>query len=194
MQWGKLIVAACLACAAPSAFAAEIEGVTLDDRIALGAGGPELVLNGAGLRTRFFFDVYVAGLYLAEKRSSAAEAIALPGAKRVALRLLRNVGAKTLLDALNEGMQANNSRAELDALKSQLDELAALMNAIGEAKKGDAVALDYVPEIGTRVSLNGRDLGKPIAGADFYRALLRVWLGDKPVQDNLKRGLLGAPQ
>ncbi len=190
----KLTVAACLACAAPAALPAEVEGVQLDDRIELGASGPQLVLNGAGLRTRFFFDVYVAGLYLAEKKSSAAEAIALPGAKRVALRLLRNVGAKQLLDALNEGMQANNAPAELEALKSQLGELAALMNAIGEAKKGDAVAIDYVPDTGTRVSLNGRELGKPISGADFYRALLRAWLGDKPVQDSLKRGLLGAPQ
>jgi len=194
MLMRNLIVAACLACAAPAALAAEVEGVQLDDRLALGAGSPELVLNGAGLRTRFFFDVYVAGLYLAEKRSSAAEAIALPGPKRVALRLLRNVSAKTLLDALNEGMQANNSPAELDALKSQLGELAALMNAIGEAKKGDSVALDFDPASGTRVSLNGKELGKPIAGADFYRALLRVWLGDKPVQDNLKRALLGAPR
>ena len=190
----NLIAAALLACAAPAALAAEVEGVQLDDRLALGAGSPELVLNGAGLRTRFFFDVYVAGLYLAEKKSSAAEAIALPGPKRVALRLLRNVSAKTLLDALNEGMQANNSPAELDALKSQLGELAALMNAIGEAKKGDSVALDFDPASGTRVSLNGKELGKPIAGADFYRALLRVWLGDKPVQDNLKRALLGAPR
>ena len=166
----------------------------LEDRIAPGASGQELLLNGAGLRTRFFFDVYVAGLYLAQKQTAAAEAIALPGAKRVALRLLRNVSAKTLLDALNEGMQANNSAAELEALKTQLGELAALMNAIGEAKKGDSVALDFDPQSGTRVSLNGKELGKPIAGAEFYRALLRVWLGDKPVQDSLKRGLLGAPQ
>jgi hypothetical protein len=190
----NLIAAALLACAAPAAWAAEIEGVRLDDRIALGASGQELLLNGAGLRTRFFFDVYVAALYLAQKQTAAAEAIALPGAKRVALRLLRNVSAKTLLDALNEGMQANNSAAELDALKTQLGELAALMNAIGEAKKGDSVALDFDPQSGTRVSLNGKELGKPIAGAEFYRALLRVWLGDKPVQDNLKRALLGAPQ
>ncbi len=190
----KLIVAACLACAACAAFAVEVEGVKLDDRIELGAGGPQLVLNGAGLRTRFFFDVYVAGLYLAEKKSTAAEAIALPGAKRVALRLLRKVSAKQLLDALNEGMQANNSPAELEALKGRLGELAALMSAIGEAKKGDAVALDFDPAGGTRVTLNGRELGKPIAGDDFFRALLRVWLGDQPVQNDLKRALLGAPQ
>jgi hypothetical protein len=56
------------------------------------------------------------------------------------------------------------------------------------------VALDFDPQGGTRVSLNGKELGKPIAGADFYRALLRVWLGDQPVQDSLKRALLGAPQ
>jgi len=180
-----------IALASATVHAAEIEGVKLDDRLALTPGGPQLVLNGAGKRTRFFFDVYVAGLYLTEKKSAAADAIALPGPKRVSMTLLRDLTAKQLVDALNEGMQANNSPAELEALKAQITELTAIMSAIGQAKKGDVVALDFLPESGTRILLNGAERGQNIPGAELYRALLRVWLGDKPVQDNLKKALLG---
>jgi len=60
-----------------------------------------------------------------------------------------------------------------------------------EAKKGMAIDLDWDPAAGTRVTIDGKPGGAPIAGADFYQALLRVWLGPKPVQDDLKKALLG---
>ncbi|MDH4190390.1 MAG: chalcone isomerase family protein [Betaproteobacteria bacterium] len=188
------LIALLLSWTTVGALAAEVEGVKLDDHVKLGAGGAELALNGAGLRTRFVFDVYVAGLYLAEKKTSTAEVLALPGAKRIWLRLMRDISAQQLLDALNEGMRANVPPAELAAIAAQTAELAATMAAIGQGKKGDSIALDYLPGTGTRVVLNGRELGRAIAGEEFYRALLRVWLGDKPVQESLKRALLGAAQ
>jgi hypothetical protein len=55
-------------------------------------------------------------------------------------------------------------------------------------------ASDWLPEGGTRLSINGKQLGKDIAGEDFYRALLRIWLGSKPAQDDLKELLLGKLQ
>jgi len=48
-----------------------------------------------------------------------------------------------------------------------------------------------VPGTGTRVLVDGAPKGKPIAGDDFYRGLLRIWLGDKPVDADLKKGMLG---
>jgi len=65
------------------------------------------------------------------------------------------------------------------------------MAQIGEAKKGMAIALDWTGG-GTILVVNGKPAGKPIAGEDFYKALLRIWIGDKPVQDDLKKSLLGA--
>ena len=56
------------------------------------------------------------------------------------------------------------------------------------------VALDWVPAAGTQVTVDGKATGAPIAGEDFYRALLRVWLGDNPVQADLKKALLGEKQ
>jgi len=76
---------------------------------------------------------------------------------------------------------------------ARIEELLAIMNALVEAKKGDAILLDFLPDSGTRVVVNGQPRGKPIAGDDFYRALLRIWLGDKPVDGDLKKGMLGQP-
>lgn len=171
------------------ALAAEVAGVHVEDRIRLETS--ELVLNGAGLRTKAFFKVYVAGLYLAEKKASAEGVLALPGAKRVSMRLLRNLSAKQLTDALDEGFHDNTPAAEQESLKGPRAELIAIMNALQAAKEGDTIALDWLPGTGTRVMVNGEPKGNAIAGEDFYRALLRIWLGDNPVSGALKKALLG---
>jgi hypothetical protein len=143
------------------------------------------------VRTRFIVKVYVAGLYLPEKKTAAADVLALGGAKRVTMTMLRDVTARQLNDALNAGFAANNPPADQERYKPQLAELNAIMNALGQAKKGDVIALDYVPDAGMRVLLNGAERGKPIADQGVYRAVLRVWLGDRPADGDLKKGLLG---
>jgi hypothetical protein len=65
------------------------------------------------------------------------------------------------------------------------------MSSLQSAKQGDLIALDWLPGTGTRIVLNGEPRGKIIAGEDFYRALLRIWLGEDPAQESLKRALLG---
>jgi hypothetical protein len=169
--------------------AAEVAGVRLDDKTQVESR--ELVLNGAGLRKRIIFNVYVIGLYLPEKKSDPAAVLALPGPKRAQMHMLRDVGADTFTEALVEGLRKNTSEAEYKALEPRVNALAATMAQIGEAKKGTDIALDWTGAA-TQVIVNGKPAGKPIAGEDFYRALLRIWLGDKPVQDDLKKSLLGA--
>ncbi len=191
MRARRLLVAHCvvLCSAAVPAGAAEIAGVNIDDKARV--GGSELVLNGVGLRTRAFFKVYAAGLYLSEKKTSAAEAIAAPGPKRVSMTLLREITAQQLSDALEEGMRDNTPAAELEKLKPRIAKLTEIMTSIGAAKTGMTVALDFLPGSGTRVLVNGAPRGDSIEGEDFYRALLRIWLGESPADRSLKNGLLG---
>jgi hypothetical protein len=171
------------------AAAAEVAGVNIDDTASVAA--TELTLNGAGLRQRVFFKVYAMGLYLPKKIGSAPEAINAQGPKRVLIHMLRDVEAGQFIDALAEGIRANHSEAEAKALEPRVRELGAIMAEVKEAKKGMRIALDWTGE-GTQVSIAGKPAGAQIAGEDFYRALLRIWLGDKPVQDDLKKALLGA--
>lgn len=171
------------------AFGGEVAGVAVPDTARLGSS--ELVLNGAGIRTRAIFKVYVGALYLPERKSSAAEAIALRGAKRVALHVLRELTAEQLAGALTESLGANLADAERVRLAPQIEELQRTMEAVGAVREKNVVTIDYLPDTGTRVALDGAPRGKPIAGEDFYRALLRIWLGDKPVDRSLKAGMLG---
>ena len=153
-----------------------------------------MALNGAGLRKRAFFQVYAIGLYLPVKKSSAAEVLALAGPKRVAIHMLRDVGADQFTDALADGIRQNHSEADAKALQPRIRELAAIMTDIKEAKKGLSIALDWLPQAGTQVLVDGKPAGKAIAGEDFYRSLLRIWLGEDPVQADLKKALLGQLQ
>jgi hypothetical protein len=172
-----------------SANAAEVAGIALSERTTLGTR--ELVLNGAGLRKRLFFRLYVASLYLPEKRTSAAAVLALGGPKRVSIALMRNLPAQGLADALNDGIRENNSPEAQQALRGRIEELTATMLALRQGKKGDVITVDWLPHAGTLVFLNGEPQGRPIPGDDFYRALLKVWLGDRPASAGLKRALLG---
>lgn len=168
------------------AAAAEVAGVTLDDKTQV--EGRDLVLNGAGLRKRFVFRVYVVGLYLAQKTT---DAVNLAGPKRVWIHMLRDVGADQFTEALVEGLRANLSEADFRKLEPRVKELSEVMAQIGEAKKGMAIALDWTGSE-TRLLVHGKPAGKAIAGEDFYRALLRIWVGEHPVQDDLKKALLGS--
>lgn len=172
-----------------SAIAAELESVRMTDTIKL--AGRDLVLNGMGLRTRFGLRVYVAGLYVGKKSSDIAELLQQPGPKRVAIAMKRNVDADTFLDALKDGIAANHSPQQLAALKDRISRLSELILSIKEAKQADLLDLDFIPDSGTQISVNGKPIGQPIPGEDFYQALLRIWIGEKPVQDGLKAGLLG---
>lgn len=175
--------------AAFAALAAEVAGVRIEDKTRV--ANSELTLNGAGLRKRVFFQVYAIGLYIPQKDSSASAVLEQPGPKRVAIHMLRDVSADAFTEALADGIRANHSEAEAKALEPRIKELAAIMAELKEAKKGMAIALDWQPQNGTVMVVNGAARGKPIAGEDFYRALLRIWIGDKPVQDDLKKALLG---
>jgi hypothetical protein len=162
--------------------------VALLASFALAAQAQEL--NGSGIRKRVFFEVYSISLFLPKKTTSAQEAIGGPGPKRIEIRMLRDVGADQFTDALADGIRENHPEAEAKRLEPQVRQLAAVMAELKEAKKGMHIALDWNGKA-TQMSVDGKPAGKPIEGEDFFRALLRIWLGERPVQEDLKKALLG---
>ena len=176
-----LALATCLACTVTGLHAqpVEVEGVKLE--ASSPAGSATLTLNGAGLRTRAFFKVYVAGLYLPQKSTDAQAVLAQKGPRRMVITMLRTVDAETFANALNDGLRDNHTEAQLAAFKTQIDTLNTNLKLAGEAKKGDVIQLEFLPDLGTRVLVNRQAGGNPMAGDDFFTALLRIWLGDKPV-------------
>ena len=170
--------------------AAELEGVQLEERAQV--DGQALQLNGMAIRTRYFFKVYVAGLYLPQRVSSAQTAIEGPGPKRIVLVMLRDASAEQFCDSIDIGLAANHTDAELEKMQPQIDELFAKIRIIAEARKGMRIVLDYSPSAGsTTLYIDGAAQGAALRGPEFFRALLRIWLGERPAQADLKRALLG---
>lgn len=170
--------------------AAEIEGVKIADRVRVNESGPELVLNGAGVRTRFIFSVYVGALYLQQKTSVAKSVFSDLGPKRIAMHMLRDLTAEQLFNAMNDGLKANHTPEAMARFAPQIKALEDIFNAVKAAKTGDIIRLDFIPGTGTVVTVNGAVKGQ-VAGAEFNRALLRIWLGEQPADSDLKRAMLG---
>lgn len=170
--------------------AVEREGVKFEPTAQV--GGAALQLNGAGVRTRAIFKVYVAGLYVPQKANDPAALLAQKGPRRLSLTMLRNVDADSFAGPLNEGLRNNHTEAQLAGFKPQIEAMNAALKAIGEAKKGDVLHFEYLPDGGTRITVNGQQKGASIPGEEFFTAMLRIWLGDKPADGDLKKGLLGA--
>ncbi len=169
-------------------FALEVAGVKLADTAQV--GNANLVLNGAGIRKKLFFKVYVGALYLPQKQASAEAIIADEREHRVALHIMRDLSSDKLFNAFNEAIVANHTPAELAALNAQIKQMEQVFGTMKEVKPGDVITLDYLPASGIQISVNGVARGT-IAGAAFNRALLKIWLGNKPAQDDLKKDMLG---
>ena len=173
--------------------AAELDGVKLEDQVRV--DGQPLQLNGMGLRTRYFFKVYVAGLYLPHKAGTADAAIEAAGAKRIVLVMRREASADEFCASIDAGLRANNSEAQLEQVKVQTEALYGMIRAKAHAHTGMEIVLDYAPSSGaTTLYADDAPLGPPMPGEDFFRALLRIWLGAHPVQTDLKESLLGQRQ
>lgn len=166
--------------------AREVGGVNVPEIVEV--GGAPLVLNGAGLRTKFFVKVYAGALYLPKLEKDATRVLAHEGPAAVHLHFIHSeVSAAKLVDAWNDGFSANLDATQLAVLKARIDRFNALFQT---ARKGDVIRLDYNPGAGTSVIIKGETRGT-IEGADFFRALLAIWLGKHPADDDLKRSLLG---
>jgi ribulose 1,5-bisphosphate synthetase/thiazole synthase len=178
--------------ATPSWAARDVAGVRFDDQLALGE--QTLVLNGAGLRVKMIVKVYAVGLYVGRRDATASGLLDQAGAKSVRIVLLRDVAAEQLNEALVHGVVANVTPAEAAGLHARLEELEAAIMRGGDVHKGNVVQIDYRPESGTRLSTGDKVLtAHDIPGEDFYRGLLKIWLGDKPSDTSLRRDLLGPP-
>jgi hypothetical protein len=168
---------------APVALAASLSSVTLPDTATV--GGQSLVLNGLGLREKYFIDVYVGGLYLPAKTTDASKAIGDDVPKRIVMAFIYSKVTKDqLCETYSEGVA---KLADGATLKPRFDTLCSYM---GDVVSGDQVVLDYVPGSGTTVSVKGAAMGT-IPGADFMRGLWTIYLGASPPTEKLKKGMLG---
>lgn len=182
----RAIAIASLLFAASSASALDIGGVKLPDSMPV--AGQELKLNGAGIREKWMFDLYVSGLYLAAPTKDAKAVVAADENQTIRLHIISDkITSEKMASATMEGFE-NSLGGKTDALKPQIDEFIATFKE--EIKVGDIFDLTYVKGDGVHVSKNGKEV-KSIAGLEFKKALFGIWLSDSPAQESLKSELLG---
>lgn len=187
VRWAAAAVAAAVVLAAGTAGAATVKGVAFPDAVTV--EGRECRLNGVGVRTKFVVSVYLGALYLATPTADAAVAVAADEPKRVVMHFLHSkVEGEKIRAAWREGF-ADNAGAALPQLAERLARFEAWFDA--DLLAGDQIVLTYAPGRGTEVSVKGAVRGT-VEGADFMQALWSVWLGKKPVDGGLKKGMLGA--
>jgi chalcone isomerase-like protein len=183
-----LVLALALALAPTPAAAATLAGVTLPDKAE--AGGQPLVLDGLGLRKKFFVKVYVGGLYLPAKERSPAKVLAADAPRRMSFHFLYSVSAKQMCDAWDEGL-ADNSPSAAAEVKAAFKTLCTYMEDI---PKGHEMVLTYVPGQGTKVEVNGKTKGT-LPGKPTADAVLATWIGPHPGPgEDFKQAVLGAAQ
>ena len=168
--------------------ARDFGGIQFPDKMALPDTAKTVQLNGVGYRKKFFIKVYIGALYTEKLARSRDEVVALDGPNRVLIHIVHEeVDKEKLVNAWNEGFEENLSDEEFEKMRPTIDKFNAMFPTVRE---GDVIYLDYIPGTGTRVTINDEQKGV-IAGRDFNRAMLDIWLGEEPASKKLKKAMLG---
>ena len=167
-------------------YAMEIGGINMPE--SLETGQTNLMLNGAGIREKFFMDLYVGGLYLKQKSGDPGAIIAADEPMAIRLHIISSmITSKKMEKATRKGFEKATG-GNIEAIKVQIEEFISVFKE--EIKEGDIYDLIYVPGKGVEVSKNNESRST-IKGFTFKKAMFGIWLSDKPAQKSLKKAMLG---
>ncbi len=169
-----------------SSYALEIAGVSVSDT--LNAKSDVLVLNGAGIRTKWGFKIYLGGLYLLEKNSNADSIINADETMAVRLNFVSGmVTGEKLEVSIREGF-SKSTLGDTVTIQKEIDDFIKVFTE--KVNKNDEYDLIYIPGNGTDVLRNGKYLSTT-SGLVFKKALFGIWLGNSPAHKKLKERMLG---
>jgi len=168
----------------------EIQGVKLEDNADV--QGSRLQLNGAGTRYKGPFKVYVAGLYLGKKASTPDDVVNQAGPKRLSITMLRDIDAAELGKLLTRGMEDNMTKSEMPKLISGLMRMSQIFSDQKKMTAGDNFLIEWIPGSGSVITVKGKVQGEPFKEAEFFKALMSIWLGPVPADWKLKEALLSS--
>lgn len=186
-----LVAALALLLPVHAAVAKDVAGVALPERARPEGSATDVRLRGGGVFRFLFLRYYVCGLYVGADLADAAAILGSDAPRRVHLVALRRITSFEFLWGLDQGLADNLSTAQGRALHAPLEEVRATIRSIGAIARGARVSIDYAPGAGTRIVVDEQPRGARVAGKPLSDALLRVWIGERPLDAGLKRELLG---
>ncbi len=167
----------------------EISGIKLDDPVDV--RGTPLQLNGAGVRYKAVFKVYVAALYLGKKAATPEEVYAATGPKRISVTLLREIDSNELGKAFTKGFEENTPKGEVVKLIPGLVRMGQIFADQKKLLPGENFTIDWIPGTGAIITVKGKPQGEPFKEVEFFNALTRIWVGPQPADWKLKEAMLG---
>ena len=154
-------------------------------------GNTKLQINGAGVRYKVVFKVYAAALYLTDKASTPEAVLASNGPRHLQIVMLREIDANELGKLFTRGMEQNAPREEFSKSIAGIMRMSDIFSSRKKLTPGESFAVEWVPNVGTVILVNGKPEGQPIKEPEFYSALMKIWLGKSPADAQLKDALLG---
>ena len=182
-------VALAVAASPAQAQTTEVAGVKFDDSMQL--ANTKLLLNGAGVRYKFVVKVYAAGLYLAGKAATPEAVLAAAGPKRMHIVMLREIDGNELGKLFTRGMEDNSTREEFSKAIAGTIRVSEIFSMRKRLYAGEHFSIDWIPGVGTQMTVVGKPAGEPIKEPEFFAAMMRIWLGKSPADAQLKDALLG---
>ena len=180
----KLAVALSFLLLSSQAFALDVAGVNVAPTVSVHQ--KTLTLNGAGIRKKLFFKVYVGSLYTERKVTTTAQLLADPGEKLVRMNFVHSkVEKEKIVEAFAEGL-ANNSPGVARSAEAK----AFLSWFTADFVAGDTVDISLSPDGSVAASHNGKALGT-VRSPELVQGVLLIWFGEKPADGSLKKGMLG---
>ncbi|KAF2510679.1 chalcone isomerase [Flavobacterium zhairuonense] len=165
----------------------EVNGVTVPRKIEV--QNKTMQLNGAGGRSKMWLEVYVQALYLSQLSQDPKFIIDSDTEMAIRIEITSSmVSSNKLTKAMNTGFE-KSAGSNLEALRPRIEQFKTfLSDAITEK---DVFILFYNP-LDQTINVIKNDVPKgKIQGFDFKQALFGIWLSDKPVDETLKKHLLG---
>ena len=184
---GLICAGSVLVLGSGSAQAARLEGQSFDNTTAL--AGRTLRLNGVGLRGVAWIKAFVAGLYLTAPSKDGNQILSMPGPKRLRLKIMLEAPSRELSKSL-QSRASKEPDAVRQAMGARVKALSALIGGLDKVRPGDVLDLDYLPDVGVQLRYNDQNVGQPVEGEDLYRVVLKIFVGDRPVDKRMKEGLL----
>ena len=184
-----LLLAACLSLGASAFAAMDIAGVRIEDTATV--GGVKLQLNGAGIRYKGPFKVYVGDLYTTQKVKSLDELIAAPGPKRLTMTFLREIEAGPFGKLLTRGVEDNVPKNEMSKLVPGMIRMGDIFTVNKVLNPGELITIDWIPGTGMVVTAKGKVQGEPFKEPEFFKAIMSIWFGQTPADWKLKDAMLG---
>lgn len=154
-------------------------------------GGQKLFINGYGMRFRFGFRVYAAALYTPTKLTKNEEVIKPTVAKRMQLVAQRDVKGDDFGKLFARGIEENMTKEDFSKIINGVIRMGSIFADAKQFTKGEVIVIDVIPGTGLVTTFRGKQQGEPIKEPEFSQAMMQIWFGKKPADEQLRVALLG---